>query len=53
MIGQLLTLFRNELDESDNIIRNKAMIVTHGYTQIEGINFEKTFAHVAWLKAYG
>ena len=38
------------MDESGNIIRNKARLVVQGYTQIEGIDFEKTIAPVAWLK---
>ena len=40
-------IFRNTLDESDNVVRNKARLVAHGYTQIECINFEKTFAPIA------
>ena len=39
------------MDESGNIVRNKARLVTQDYTQIEGINFEKIFAPVAWLEA--
>jgi len=39
------------LDESGNIIKNKARLVAQGYTQIEGIDFEKTFTPVARLKA--
>jgi len=38
------------LDESGNIIRNKARLVAQGYTQIESIDFEKTVAPVAWLE---
>jgi len=38
------------LDESENIIRNKARLVAQGYTHIEGINFEETFVPVEWLK---
>ena len=34
------------MDESGNVIRNKVRLVAQGYTQIEGINFEKTFAPV-------
>ena len=40
-------IFRNKLDESDNVVRNKARLVAQGYTQIEGIDFEETFAPVA------
>ena len=39
------------LDESENIIRNKARLVAQGYTQIEGIDFEETFAPLARLEA--
>ena len=39
------------MDESENIVRNKARLVAQGYTQIEGINFEKTFIPVARLEA--
>ena len=47
-IDQLLVLnrfLRNKLEELENIVRNKARLVAQGYTQIEGINFEETFAH--------
>jgi len=39
------------LDESKNVVRNKVRLVAQGYTQIEGINFEETFAPVARLEA--
>ena len=39
-------IFRNKLDELENIIRNKVRLVAQDYTQIKGINFEKTFAPV-------
>ena len=34
------------MDESENV-RNKARLIAQSYTQIEGINFVKTFAPVA------
>ena len=39
------------MDESGNVVRNKARLVAQGYTQIEGIDFEKIFAPVARLEA--
>ena len=30
-------IFRNKSDESGNVIRNKARLVSQGYTQVEGI----------------
>ena len=39
------------MDESGNVVRNKARLVAQGYTQIEGIDFEETFAPVARLEA--
>jgi len=33
-----------------NVIRNKARLVAQGYTQIEDIDFEKTFVPVAQLE---
>ena len=32
-------------------MRNKARLVAQGYTQVEGIDFDETFAHVARLEA--
>jgi len=46
-------IFKNKLDESGNIIRNKARLVAQGYTLVEGIDFEETFAPVARLEADG
>ena len=39
------------MDESGNVIRNKARLVAQDYTQVEGIDFEETFAPVARLEA--
>lgn len=33
------------------IIRNKSQLITPIYTQIEGINFEETFALVVYLES--
>ncbi|KAL4323400.1 hypothetical protein GQ457_11G026390 [Hibiscus cannabinus] len=44
-------VFRKKLDESGNIVRNKARLVAQGYTQEEGIDFEETYAPVARMGA--
>ncbi|KAK0591893.1 hypothetical protein LWI29_009888 [Acer saccharum] len=44
-------IFRNKSDEDGNIVRNKARLVAQGYSQIEGIDFEETFALVARLES--
>jgi len=44
-------VFGNKLDESGNIVRNKARPVAQGHNQIEIINFEETFSPVARLEA--
>nr|GFA29232.1 retrovirus-related Pol polyprotein from transposon TNT 1-94 [Tanacetum cinerariifolium] len=38
-------------DKEDIVIRNKARLVAKGYGQKEGIDFEESFASVAWLEA--
>ncbi|CAM8997381.1 unnamed protein product [Rhodiola kirilowii] len=38
-------------EELGNITRNKARLVAQGYTQIEGMGFDETFAPVARLEA--
>ena len=40
-----------KMDENGIIIRNKARLVTQGYNQQEGIDYEKTLAPVAILEA--
>ena len=39
------------MDELGYVIRNKFRLVAQCYTQIEGINFEETFALVIQLEA--
>ena len=38
------------MDENDIIVRNKARLVTQGFNQEEGIDYEETFALVARLE---
>ncbi|XP_040361901.1 uncharacterized protein LOC121049269 [Rosa chinensis] len=37
-------IFRNKSDEKGNVIRNKARLVAQGYSQVEGLDFDETFA---------
>jgi hypothetical protein len=43
-------VFRNKQDEIGVIVRNKARLVAQGYTQVEGLDFDETFAPVARLE---
>jgi hypothetical protein len=44
-------VFRNKLNEDGQVTRNKSKLVCKGYAQIEGIDFEKTYAPVARMEA--
>ncbi|GJS56782.1 putative ribonuclease H-like domain-containing protein [Tanacetum coccineum] len=44
-------VYRNKKDERGIVIMNKAMLVAQGYTQEEGIDYDKFFAPVARLEA--
>jgi hypothetical protein len=44
-------VFKNKLNEQGQVVRNKARLVCKGYAQIEGQDFDKTFAPVARLEA--
>ena len=44
-------VFRNKLDDSGNIVRNKARLVAQGFNQQEGIDYDETYAPVARLEA--
>ena len=44
-------VFKIKFDSKGDIERYKARLVARGYTQIEGINFEETFAPVAKMES--
>lgn len=44
-------IFKNKTDEHSTVVRNKAHLVTQGYTQIEGVDFNETFAPIARLES--
>ncbi|GJR84099.1 putative ribonuclease H-like domain-containing protein, partial [Tanacetum coccineum] len=43
-------VFRNKKDERGIVIKNKARLVDQGYTQEEGINYDKVFAPVVKIE---
>jgi hypothetical protein len=44
-------VFRNKQDEHGVVTRNKASLVTNGYSQVEGLDFVETFAPIARLES--
>jgi hypothetical protein len=44
-------VFQNKQDENGLIVRNKERLVAQGYTQVEGLDFDETFAPVTRLEA--
>jgi hypothetical protein len=44
-------VFRNKLNEDGQVTRNTARLVCKGYAQIEGIDFEETYALVSRMEA--
>ncbi|GKA14787.1 uncharacterized mitochondrial protein-like protein [Tanacetum coccineum] len=50
VIGTKL-VYRNKKDEGGIVVRNKARLVTQGYTQEEGIDYDEVLAPVARIEA--
>ena len=44
-------IFRNKIDEHNNIVRNKVRLVAQGYSQEERIDYDETYAPVTRLEA--
>nr|GEX53078.1 retrovirus-related Pol polyprotein from transposon TNT 1-94 [Tanacetum cinerariifolium] len=51
MIIVLKWIYKVKLDEYGDVLKNKARLVTKGYRQEEGIDFEESFAPVARIEA--
>jgi len=45
------SIYKNKSDENGTVTKNKARFVAHGYTQVEGLDFNETFSHVARLES--
>jgi hypothetical protein len=43
-------VFKNKQGEDGKIVRNKARLVAQGFSLVEGLDFEETFAPVARLE---
>ena len=44
-------IFKNKTDEDGEIIRNKSWLVAQGYTQVDEVDFDESFAPVAMLES--
>ena len=44
-------IFRNKTDEEGNVIHNKARLVAQGYSQMEEVDYDETFAPVACMES--
>ena len=44
-------IFHNKIDDKGNVIRNKAYLMAQRYSQMEGVDYDKTFAPIACTKS--
>ena len=44
-------IFKNKTNEDGEIIRNKSRLVAQGYTQVEEVDFDESFAPMARLES--
>jgi hypothetical protein len=44
-------IYKNKSDENGTVTRNKERLVAQGYRQVEGLDFDETFAPVARLES--
>ncbi|GJW26387.1 putative ribonuclease H-like domain-containing protein [Tanacetum coccineum] len=44
-------VFKNKRDERSIVVKNKARLVAQGFRQVEGIDYDEVFAHVAKIEA--
>jgi hypothetical protein len=44
-------VLHNKQDEHGVVTRNKARLVVKGYSQVEGLDFDETFASIAMLES--
>jgi hypothetical protein len=43
-------MFKNKQGEDDEVVRNKAHLISQGFNEVEGLDFGETFVPVAHLK---
>jgi hypothetical protein len=44
-------VFKNKLGEDGEVVRNKSCFIAQSFSHVEGLDFKKTFAHVARIGA--